>query len=151
GPGGTNRGTLGEKVSPKPAHEVVPRKTHSVGKKNASTSCNGTFSLSNSFEALNVDNTVTEEVDSRNKAFKSGVQEEGQSSTPLVEKINMFEQQLLEGKYVLVDNKGKHLEKVEYSGDHDSEDEVEHVNNKIASFLASKPSEVGYGNNKLLK
>ncbi|GJR27225.1 probable serine/threonine protein kinase IRE, partial [Tanacetum coccineum] len=45
----------------------------------------------NSFEALNVDSPITEEVDSGNKAFISGVQEEGQSSTPLLEKIYMFE------------------------------------------------------------
>nr|GFB16030.1 hypothetical protein [Tanacetum cinerariifolium] len=38
---------------------------------------NDTFSLNNSFKDLNVDNTVTEEVDSGDKAFKSSVQEEG--------------------------------------------------------------------------
>nr|GFB73832.1 hypothetical protein [Tanacetum cinerariifolium] len=34
--------------------------------------------------------------------------------------------------------KGKPLEKVDSLGDHDSEDEVELVDNKMASFLASK-------------
>ncbi|GJU92444.1 hypothetical protein Tco_1304867 [Tanacetum coccineum] len=118
---------------------------------NASTSGNGTFSLINSFEALNVDNTVTEEVDSGDKAFMSGVQEEGQSSTPLVEKINMFEQHLLEGNCVLTDDEGKPLEKVEYLGDHGSEDKVEPVDNEMACFLALKLSGVGYGTNSLLE
>ncbi|GJY69862.1 hypothetical protein Tco_0472844 [Tanacetum coccineum] len=100
----------------------------SVGNKNVSTSCNSskatskmhastsgnnTFSLSNSFEALNVDNPITEEV-------------------------------LLEGKCVLEDDDGKPLEKVDYLGDHDSKDEVEHVKNEMASNLASKPLGVGY-------
>nr|GEY99962.1 hypothetical protein [Tanacetum cinerariifolium] len=57
----------------------------------------------------------------RNKASMSGVQEEGQTCTPLVEKINMFEHQPpLEEKYVLVDDEGKPLEKIDYTGDHDT-------------------------------
>ncbi|GJT03947.1 hypothetical protein Tco_0838409 [Tanacetum coccineum] len=114
----------------------------SVGKKNVSTSCspskmtsktndstsgNGIFSLSNLFEALNEDNPVTEDVDSGNKASMS------------------------EGECVLVDDDGKPLEKVDYSGEHDSEDEVEPVDNEMASFLALKPSGVGYGTNSLLQ
>ncbi|GKB23403.1 hypothetical protein Tco_0862804, partial [Tanacetum coccineum] len=39
---------------------------------------------------------------------------------------------------------GKPIEKVDYPGDHDSEDEVEPVENEMASFLASKSSGVGY-------
>ncbi|GJW46981.1 hypothetical protein Tco_0078627 [Tanacetum coccineum] len=78
--------------------------TPSLDKKNVSTSGNGTFSLNNSFEALNDENSVSEEVETGNKAFTSGVQEEGQSSTPLVEKINMFEKQPLKGECVLVDD-----------------------------------------------
>ncbi|GKF84028.1 hypothetical protein Tco_0248926, partial [Tanacetum coccineum] len=54
-----------------------------ISKANVSTSSNGTFSLSNSFEALNVDDLVTEEVESGNKVSTSGVQEERQCSTPL--------------------------------------------------------------------
>ncbi|GJX03853.1 hypothetical protein Tco_0189769 [Tanacetum coccineum] len=69
----------------------------------------------------------------------------GKSSNPLVEKINIFEKQLLKGKCVLVDDEGKPLEKVGYFGDQGSEDEVEYVDNKMASYLASKPSGVGYG------
>ncbi|GKB08810.1 hypothetical protein Tco_0837122, partial [Tanacetum coccineum] len=43
----------------------------------------------------------------------------------------------------------KPLEKIDSSDDHNSEDEVESVNNKMASFLASK--KVVYGTNSLLK
>ncbi|GKC36566.1 hypothetical protein Tco_1048950 [Tanacetum coccineum] len=49
------------------------------GKTNASTSGNGTFSLSDSFKALNVDNTVTEEVKSGDRTSMSSVLEEGKS------------------------------------------------------------------------
>ncbi|GKC42243.1 hypothetical protein Tco_1059965, partial [Tanacetum coccineum] len=40
---------------------------------------------------------------------------------------------------------------VEYSGDHDSEDEVEYVDNEMVSYLASKASGVGYGTNSMLE
>ncbi|GJY27378.1 retrovirus-related pol polyprotein from transposon TNT 1-94 [Tanacetum coccineum] len=73
----------------------------------ASTSGNGTFSLSNSFKVLNVDDPANVEVESSNKASTSSVQEEGQSATPLVEKINMFEKHILEGPCVLVDDASK--------------------------------------------
>ncbi|GJU83643.1 hypothetical protein Tco_1286008 [Tanacetum coccineum] len=62
-----------------------------------------------------VEDLVTLEVESGNKASTSG---------------------LLEEKCVLVDEDGKPLEKVDYSGDHGSEDEVDHVDNEMASFLA---------------
>nr|GEU97409.1 RNA-directed DNA polymerase, eukaryota, reverse transcriptase zinc-binding domain protein [Tanacetum cinerariifolium] len=73
-----------------------------------------------------------------------------QSSTPLVKKINMFEQQLPEGKGVLVDEDGKPLKKVDYSSDHDSDDEVEPVENEMALFLASKLPGVGYGKRRMV-
>ncbi|GJX59741.1 hypothetical protein Tco_0291131 [Tanacetum coccineum] len=44
---------------------------------------------------------------------------------------------------ILVDDEGKPLEKVEYSGDYDSEDEVALVDNEMASFFVKKD---GYGN-----
>ncbi|GJV27063.1 hypothetical protein Tco_1383511 [Tanacetum coccineum] len=91
-----------------------------------------------------------QEVDWGNKAEMDGVQEEEQSSTHLVEKINMFEQQLLEGKCMLVDDDGKPLEKVDSSGNHDSEDEVEPADNEMTSYLALKPYG-GYGTNSLLE
>ncbi|GJY29099.1 hypothetical protein Tco_0404866 [Tanacetum coccineum] len=125
--------------------------TPSVGKKSVSTSGNGTFSLINSFEALNVENSVSEEVETGNKASTSSVQKEGQRCTPLVEKNNMFEKQLLEGECMPVNDDGKPLKNVDYSGVHDSEDEIESVDNEMASCLASKPLEVRYGTNSLLE
>ncbi|GJX54062.1 putative ribonuclease H-like domain-containing protein [Tanacetum coccineum] len=85
---GNNRGNKNFKpvlVKPKPQYrpkakqstEGANQKTNpSVGKKNVSTSGNDTFSLSNSFEAFIVENSISEEVETGNKA----------SSTPLVEK-----------------------------------------------------------------
>ncbi|GJZ81405.1 hypothetical protein Tco_0646399 [Tanacetum coccineum] len=49
------------------------------------------FSLSNSFEALNDENLVIEEVGVGNKTTTSGTQEERQSTTPLAERINVLE------------------------------------------------------------
>ncbi|GKB01852.1 hypothetical protein Tco_0829896 [Tanacetum coccineum] len=106
----------------------------------------------NPFEALNFDNLAIKEVDLGNKASTSGVQKEGQSSTPLVEKIKKFEQLMLEGKCVLVDDDdGNPLEMVDYSGDHDREDKVAPLDNEMASFLASQLLGVVYGTNSLLE
>nr|GEV72322.1 hypothetical protein [Tanacetum cinerariifolium] len=129
------------------SHKIAP----SIGKNNVSTSGNGTFFLSNSFEALNVENPVIKEVETGNKAFTSGVQEEGQRSTPLLERINVFEKQLLEEKCVFVDDDGKPLKKVDYSGDRGSDDEVESIDNEMTSYLSSKPSGVGYDTKSLLE
>ncbi|GJV12436.1 hypothetical protein Tco_1353977 [Tanacetum coccineum] len=57
----------------------------------------------------------------------------------------MFRQQLLAGKYVLLDDEVKPPEKIDYTGAYDSEDEVEPVDNEMASFLASKPFGIDYG------
>nr|GEW14577.1 hypothetical protein [Tanacetum cinerariifolium] len=66
--------------------------------------------------------------------------------TPLVEKINMVEKQILEGTCVLANDASKTLKKVDYLDDHDIEDAVEPVDNDMANFLASKPSRVEYEN-----
>nr|GFA98731.1 hypothetical protein [Tanacetum cinerariifolium] len=60
-----------------------------------------------------------------NKASMSSMQEEGQRSTSLIEKINSFEKQLLEGKCVLIGDDGKPLNNVDYSGHQGSDDELE--------------------------
>ncbi|GKA87943.1 hypothetical protein Tco_0809707 [Tanacetum coccineum] len=52
-------------------------------------------------------------------------------------------------KVTLVNDEGKPLKNVDSSGDHDSEDEVESMDNKMASFLAS--TKLGYGTNSLLE
>nr|GEW64889.1 hypothetical protein [Tanacetum cinerariifolium] len=99
-------------ISMKPKTQYRPKVnqlTKRVSRKMAYSIGNGTFSLSNSFEALNVDDSVTEEVES-------------------------------EGKCVLVNDDGNPLAKVDYSGDHDSNDEVEPLVNEMTSYLASKSS-----------
>ncbi|GJX76574.1 hypothetical protein Tco_0323385 [Tanacetum coccineum] len=81
---------------------------------------NGNFSLSNSFEALNVENVISEEVEMDNKASTS------------------------EEECVLMDDDGKPLKK-------GCEDETESVDNEMESYLALKPSGVGYGTKSLLE
>ncbi|GKC53584.1 putative reverse transcriptase domain-containing protein, partial [Tanacetum coccineum] len=71
------------------------------------------------------------------------------STTPIVEKIDKLEKLIIDRKIKLVDDEGKPLKKVDYPGDHDSEDEVAPVDNEMESFLGSK--RVGYGNNSLLE
>ncbi|GJR99873.1 putative reverse transcriptase domain-containing protein [Tanacetum coccineum] len=70
------------------------------------------------------------------------------STTPIIKKIDKIEKLIIDGQATLVDNEGKPLEKVESSGDYDSEDEVASVDNEIVSFLARKD---GYGTNSLLE
>nr|GEU61981.1 hypothetical protein [Tanacetum cinerariifolium] len=122
-----------EEASPKTAPSVdnkvstTSNSSKKTGKIYALTSGNGTFSLGSSFKALNVDNTVTEEVESRDKT-------------------SMFA-----GKCVLLNDEGNPLEKIDYIGVHDSDDEFEPIDNEMASFLASKPLGVGCGTNILLE
>ncbi|GKA75040.1 hypothetical protein Tco_0781418 [Tanacetum coccineum] len=56
---------------------------------------------------------------------------------------------LVDLRYGMWDLGGKPLEKVDYSGDHDSENEVKPVDNEMTSFLALK--RVGFGTNSLLE
>ncbi|GJX20445.1 hypothetical protein Tco_0223122 [Tanacetum coccineum] len=117
GMGGSSKADDEEKQSTKGA---CHKKTPFVGKKNVSTSNNSSFSLINSFKALNVENPVIEEVE-------------------------------MEGTCVLVDDVGKPMENVDYSGNQSSKDEVESVDNDMASYLASKRLRVGYGTKNLLE
>nr|GEW80171.1 hypothetical protein [Tanacetum cinerariifolium] len=71
------------------------------------------------------------------------------STTPIVEKTDKLERLIIDEKLTRVDDEGKPLKKVDYLGDHDSEDEVKLVDNEMASFLASK--RVDYGTNRLLE
>ncbi|GJX04287.1 ESKIMO 1-like protein [Tanacetum coccineum] len=141
--GGNNGGTKNFKpVSVKPKTQYRPKAKQL------------TEGMSNSpkktpFIALNVDNPINEEVATGSKATTSGTQEEGQSSTHIVEQINVLKKHILEGKLVLVDYNGKPLENVDYPDNSNSDDEVEPIENKTASFLASKG--VGYGPKSLWK
>ncbi|GJR61498.1 hypothetical protein Tco_1503660 [Tanacetum coccineum] len=48
-------------------------------------------------------------------------------------------------------HEGKPVKRIDYMSNHDSEDEVERVDNEMESFLASNPSGVRYGTNSLLE
>nr|GEX06289.1 hypothetical protein [Tanacetum cinerariifolium] len=82
-------------------------------------------------------------------SLSSNVKSSSTSNTPLVEKINKIKRLIIEANVTFVDNKGKPLANVDFSGDHDSEDEVASVDNDMANFLASKKD--GYGTNNLLE
>nr|GEU98869.1 hypothetical protein [Tanacetum cinerariifolium] len=73
-----------------------------------------------------------------NKASTSGYNKDYTTSPSNKERINVYEKQMLEGKLVIVDDGGKPLEKVDYSGITGSDDEVEQVDNETASYVASK-------------
>ncbi|GKD46037.1 hypothetical protein Tco_1270682 [Tanacetum coccineum] len=97
--------------------------TSNYNKESPSNIGSGSFSISNSFEALNVDDPIIEEVATGSKVTTT------------------------EGKLVLVDDDGKPLEKIDYPNNPSSDDEVEPIENETTSFLASKG--VGYGSKSL--
>ncbi|GKD13598.1 hypothetical protein Tco_1198005 [Tanacetum coccineum] len=65
------------------------------------------------------------------------------NTTPIVDKIDKYEKLIIDEKVSLVDDKGKSLKKVSYPDDHDSEDEVESVDNDMQRFMALE--RVGFG------
>ncbi|GJR76537.1 retrovirus-related pol polyprotein from transposon TNT 1-94 [Tanacetum coccineum] len=77
------------------------------------------------------------------RLFLSGNKKKDAESTKEVSNPNPFDVLNSVENDVELDDEGKPLEKVDYSGDHDGEDEVEPVDNEMASFMASK--RVGYG------
>ncbi|GJS56614.1 hypothetical protein Tco_0629976 [Tanacetum coccineum] len=92
-------------------------------------------------------NLASQEANSSGSSFWN-VDPSSPSTTPIIDKIDNIENLIIDGKVTLVDDKRKHLEKVDYSGDFDSEDEVASVDNEMASFLAKKD---GYGTQSLLE
>ncbi|GJZ70120.1 ALP1-like protein isoform X1 [Tanacetum coccineum] len=86
-------------------------------------------------------NLASKEASSSGSSFWN-VESSSISTTPIVEKIDKLDKLIINGKITLVDDEGKPLKKVDYPGDHDSEDEVAPVYNEMTSFLASK--RVGY-------
>ncbi|GKB75447.1 hypothetical protein Tco_0942342 [Tanacetum coccineum] len=79
----------------------------------------------------------------KGKGQTSGAGDEG-----FIEVKKRNQVQILEGKLVLVNDNEKPLEKIDYSGNTDSEDVVKLVDNNIASYLAMG---VGYGPNNLFE
>ncbi|GJR88596.1 hypothetical protein Tco_0212607 [Tanacetum coccineum] len=85
---------------------------------------NGSFSISNSFDVLNVDSLITKEVATGSKGTTSNTKKEGYRFVLLIEMINVIEKHILEGKLVLVDDDEKQLQKVDYSTNSNNDDEV---------------------------
>ncbi|GJT22905.1 ribonuclease H-like domain, reverse transcriptase, RNA-dependent DNA polymerase [Tanacetum coccineum] len=115
----------------------------------------------NPFDVLNsVDNDVEMGTNGgssnfdKNGANSSGssfwnVENSSNSTTPTMDKIGKFENLIIDGQAILVDEAGNPLKKVEYPGDHDSEDEVASVDNDMARSLASEKT--GFGTRSLLE
>ncbi|GKF54311.1 hypothetical protein Tco_0161221, partial [Tanacetum coccineum] len=80
---------------------------------------------------------------------KVNVETSSTSTTPIVEKIGKIEKLSIDEKLTLVDDDGKLLKKVDYPSDHDSEDEVESVDNDMARSMASE--RVGFGIQRLME
>ncbi|GKA49545.1 hypothetical protein Tco_0742618 [Tanacetum coccineum] len=128
---------------------------NSSGNKKKGMDHTNKFSDSNPFEVLNsVDNDVEMGTNGgmskldNNGANSSGssfwnVENSSTSTTPNMDKIGMFENLIIDGQAILVDEDGNPLNKLEYPGDHDSEDEVASVDNDMARSLASERT--GFG------
>ncbi|GJZ58100.1 hypothetical protein Tco_0613594 [Tanacetum coccineum] len=118
-------------------------------------------SNSNPFDVLNsVDNDVEFGTDGgttnlvNNEAISSGssfmnVENSSTCNTPIIDKIRMFKDLLIDGQAILVDKAGNLLKKVECLGYYDSEDEVASVDNDMTRSLASE--RVGFGTQSLLE
>nr|GEX59735.1 hypothetical protein [Tanacetum cinerariifolium] len=97
-------------------------------------------------------------VPKKTTASSSGNKKKGVEPTIKVSNSNTFnvlnlvdndEELVIDGQAILVDKVGNPLKKVDYPGDHDSEDEVASVDNDMARYLASERT--GFGNQSLLE
>ncbi|GJX65322.1 hypothetical protein Tco_0299665 [Tanacetum coccineum] len=146
--GGKNGSTKNFMVSVKPNTQYRPKAKQSIeGTSNSpkTTPFVGTNKASTSGYNKNSPSNKG------SKATTSGTQEEGQSFTPIVNKISVLKKQILDGKLMFVNDDRKPLEKVDYMDNLGSNDEVEPVKNEMTCFLASKPMGVGYGPKSLLE
>ncbi|GKD10977.1 hypothetical protein Tco_1190662, partial [Tanacetum coccineum] len=78
------------------------------------------------FEVLyaRTSNLASNGANSSGSSFEN-VETSSTSITPIVDKIGKHEKQIIDEKVTLMDDDGKPVKKVDYPGDHDSEDEVE--------------------------
>ncbi|GJS18625.1 retrotransposon protein, putative, ty1-copia subclass [Tanacetum coccineum] len=157
--------TVGPKMAFKPnlEYKPVPKKhnANSSGNKKKGVDSTTKVSDSNPFEVLKlVDNDEemgtngeTSNLD-KNGANSSGssfwnVGNSSTSTTSIMDKIGKFENLLIDGQAILVDEAGNPLKKAVYPGDHESEDEVASVDNDMARSLASERT--GFGTQSLLE
>ncbi|GJU29269.1 hypothetical protein Tco_1172858 [Tanacetum coccineum] len=157
--------SVGLKVGFKPAKEYRPVSkkfiANSSGNKKKVMELTKEVSNSNPFDVLNlVDNDeelgtngrtlnlASDEANSSGSLFLN-VETSSTSTTPIVEKIRKIEKLIIEGKVTLVDDDAKPPKRVDYPGDHDSEDEVKSVYNDMAHFMGSE--RVGFETQSLLE
>nr|GEY16195.1 hypothetical protein [Tanacetum cinerariifolium] len=76
------------------------------------------------------------------------VENSSTSTTPIMDKIKKFENLIIDRKAMLMDKAGNPLKRVEYPGDHDSEDEVASDDNDMARSLASEKT--GFSTQKVV-
>ncbi|GKB33152.1 hypothetical protein Tco_0872553 [Tanacetum coccineum] len=84
----------------------------------------------NPFDALN-------SIENDNDLGTNGVASSSISTTPIAERIDKFERQLIESKLLLVDDDGKPLSNVVSTVNADSDSEVEEVFDEHTTFMAS--------------
>ncbi|GKA20306.1 hypothetical protein Tco_0700295 [Tanacetum coccineum] len=165
-PSQTSRGVLvGPKMGFKSHKEYrpVPKKPTASSSGNKKKGVEPTIEVSNSnpFDILNsVDNDVVfgtnegttnlvnNEATSSRSSFMN-VDNSSSGTTPIIEKIEKFEDLLTSRQAILVDKAGNPLKKVEFLGDNDSEDEVASVDNDMARSMAYEM--VGFGTQSLLE
>nr|GEZ26771.1 hypothetical protein [Tanacetum cinerariifolium] len=70
-------------------------------------------------------------------------------TTPIIEKIEKFENLLTSGQAILVDKAGNPLKRVEFLGEYDSEDDVALVDNDMARSMTYE--KVSFGTQSLLE
>ncbi|GKC20452.1 reverse transcriptase domain-containing protein [Tanacetum coccineum] len=144
---------VGLKVGFKPVKQVYNRKKDAepIIEVSNSNPFNALNSVENDVDLgtnVGTSNLASKETNSSGSSFWN-VGSSSTSTTPIVDKIDKLEKLIIDGKVSLVDDEGKPLKKVDYPGNHDSEDEVELVDNEMTSFLASE--RVGFGTNSLLE
>nr|GFA46071.1 hypothetical protein [Tanacetum cinerariifolium] len=82
-------------------------------------------------------NLASNEADSSGTSFWN-VETSSTSTTPIVDKTGKLENLIIKGKVTLVDDDGKSLKKVDYPGEHDTDDEVCSVDNYMACSMATE-------------
>ncbi|GJW72508.1 nucleotide-diphospho-sugar transferase [Tanacetum coccineum] len=152
-PSQTSRGILVDpKMGFKPHKEYrpIPKKSTANSSGNKKKGAEPTIKVSNSnpFDVLNsVDNDVefgtnggttnlvNNEANSSRSSFMN-VDNSSYDNTPIIEKIEKFEDLLTSGQAILVDKAGNPLKKVEFPSKYDSEDEVASDDNEMACSMA---------------
>ncbi|GKE60778.1 hypothetical protein Tco_1511145 [Tanacetum coccineum] len=129
---------VGEKMGfkPKQVYQPVSKKDTANTSANKKKNVDPSKEVTNPFEVLTLikndeelgtnrgaSNLASKATNSSGSSFWNA-ESSSPSTTPTIEKINKFENLVINGQAILVDEAGNPLKKVEYPGDHDSEDEV---------------------------